>query len=97
MAELKTKDNMVKGLVQNTGLNKKDVDLLLLELAKFIIENLKQGNSVRLPDLGTLKPTERKARNGRNPQTGETMLIPAKRSVGFTAAKSLKDALNNGK
>jgi DNA-binding protein HU-beta len=97
MAELKTKDNMVKGLVQNTGLNKKNVELLLDELAKFIIENLKQGNSVRLPDLGTLKPIERKARNGRNPQTGETMLIPAKRSVGFTAAKSLKDALNNGK
>jgi nucleoid DNA-binding protein len=87
----------VDGLSEKTGLKKKDSELFLNALVEMITENLKEGNSVRFADLGTFKATERKARNGRNPKTGESMLIPAKRSIGFTPAKSLKDSLNDSK
>jgi nucleoid DNA-binding protein len=97
MAQLITKQDFIKALAEKTGLSKNKTEVLFNEWVQFISQNLQQGNSVRLPDLGTLKPTERKARNGRNPKTGENMLIPAKKSIAFTVAKSLKDILNNGK
>ena len=50
------------------------------------------GDAVRVPGLGSFVVRERAARTGRNPQTGAEIQIPASRSVGFKAAKSLKDA-----
>ena len=55
---------------------------------------LKAGDKVQLVGFGTFEVSERAAREGRNPQTGETMKIAASKSPKFKAGKALKDALN---
>ncbi len=50
------------------------------------------GDAIRIPGLGSFTVRERAARTGRNPQTGATIQIAASRTVGFKAAKNLKDA-----
>ena len=55
---------------------------------------MKEGKEVRIPDFGTFKVAQRKAREGRNPLTGKTMQIPATKAPKFTPAKGLKESLN---
>ena len=62
-------------------------------LSREIREALKKGDSVKFYGLGTLRVIPRAARTGRNPRTGETVAIPAKRAVKFTAGTELKKAL----
>jgi DNA-binding protein HU-beta len=59
-----------------------------------ITEALKNGDQVSLIGFGTFKVSERAARQGRNPQTGETIQIAASKSPSFKAGKALKDAVN---
>ncbi|MBT8438174.1 MAG: HU family DNA-binding protein [Gammaproteobacteria bacterium] len=59
-----------------------------------ITEALKKGDQVSLIGFGTFKISERAARTGRNPQTGETIQIKASKSPAFKAGKALKDAVN---
>jgi DNA-binding protein HU-beta len=59
-----------------------------------ITDAMKGGQDVRIPDFGTFKTTKRKAREGRNPLTGQTIQIKASVVPKFTPAKRLKDALN---
>jgi len=56
-----------------------------------IIESLTSGEKVTIVGFGTFKTSIRKARTGRNPQTGEPMTIPEKRMATFSAGKELKD------
>lgn len=55
---------------------------------------MKDGKEVRIPDFGTFKVADRKAREGRNPLTGKTMQIAASKAPKFTPAKGLKELLN---
>ena len=59
-----------------------------------ITKALKKNGTVTLVGFGTFKVNKRKARTGRNPQTGETIKIKAKKVAKFTAGKALKDAVN---
>ncbi len=59
-----------------------------------ISEALKAGEDVKLPGFGTFSVTERAARTGRNPQTGETIQIAASKQPRFKPLKALKDAVN---
>ena len=59
-----------------------------------ILESLAAGEPVRVSGLGTFNVAERAARDGRNPQTGETIKIPASKAVRFHAGKTVKDVLN---
>ena len=59
-----------------------------------IMDSMKTGTDVRIPDFGTFKVAKRKAREGRNPATGKTIQIPAANVPKFTPAKKLKDLLN---
>jgi nucleoid DNA-binding protein len=59
-----------------------------------IRDALKKKDTVQISGFGTFKASKRAARQGRNPQTGETITIAAKVAPKFTAAKALKDALN---
>ena len=59
-----------------------------------ITKALKKGDAVTLVGFGTFKVTKRKARMGRNPQTGEEIKIKASKAPKFTPGKSLKDAVN---
>jgi nucleoid DNA-binding protein len=63
-------------------------------ITQSIEEALSQGEEVSLIGFGTFKVTERAARTGRNPKTGETMQISASKSPSFKAGKALKEACN---
>jgi DNA-binding protein HU-beta len=58
-----------------------------------VVKNLKKGNRIRISGLGSLQVRKHAARKGRNPATGETMKIPAKKKVAFRVAKELKEAV----
>jgi len=60
----------------------------------FITKAMKTGNTVTLVGFGTFKVVERKARKGRNPQTGEEIDIKASKAPKFTPGKALKEAVN---
>ena len=63
-------------------------------LVTLMTDTLIKGEQVRITDFGTFEVRERAARTGRNPQTGETIEIPASKTVGFKASKKLKEAVN---
>lgn len=75
------------------AVSKTAVAILLDSLSDVVTAKLKSGDEVILPNLGKLAVKHKAARTGRNPQTGESIQIQAKRVADFTAAKSLKDAL----
>jgi DNA-binding protein HU-beta len=78
-----------------SGESRKAVEAVLKSTADVIGSTLGEGGEVTLPGLGKLFVKERAAREGRNPKTGEAILIPAGKSPGFKAAKALKDAVTS--
>lgn len=74
-----------------TEVKKKDVEAIVEAVFEEIKNTLKAGKSVRVNGFGTLKVSERKARNGVNPKTGEKIVIPATKTVTFKAATELKN------
>ena len=72
---------------------KKDAQAALDAVLSSIAEALKKGDTVSLVGFGTFKVTERKARKGRNPQTGQEIYIEASKVPKFVAGKALKDAV----
>jgi DNA-binding protein HU-beta len=89
MAKMMTKSQVMGHLSQKTGLAKKQVMELFDETLNLAAKEAKNG--FVLPGFGKLVVANRKARMGRNPQTGEPIKIPAKRVCKFRLAKSLKD------
>ncbi len=86
-----TQSEIISNLADSTGLTKVQVREFLDLQAKLAYKNAKNGFT--LPGLGKLVLVNRKARMGRNPATGETIKIPAKRVVKFRVAKAAKDAI----
>jgi DNA-binding protein HU-beta len=89
MAKMMTKSQVMGHLSQKTGMSKKQVVELFDETLNLACKEAKNG--FVLPGFGKLVVANRKARMGRNPQTGEPIKIPAKRVCKFRLAKSLKD------
>ena len=85
---------LVAAIAEKSELYKKDAEKALKAFTDVVAEELKKGEQIQLVGFGTFKVSERAAREGRNPQTGETMQIKASKSPKFTAGKALKDALN---
>lgn len=88
-----TKTELVEALVKETDLPKKETKEFLTGLTMVVEKTLKKGGDIPLSGLGKFKVQNRKARMGRNPQTGEAIKIPAKKVVKFTVAKNLKDTV----
>ena len=80
-------------LADKHGLSKKQVQEVLNDMVSSFGKNLKKGNRIRIPGFGILQVKQTKARQGRNPATGETIQIPAKKKVAFRVAKDLKDSV----
>ena len=95
MAKALSKSQIVASLAETVGLTKKQVVQTLEALVALAYKNAK--NSFTLPGLGKLVLVNRKARMGRNPATGETIKIAAKRVVKFRVAKAAKDAILGSK
>ena len=74
--------------------SEKDSEKALKAFIDVVTEQLKAGDKVQVVGFGTFEVSERAAREGRNPQTGETMKIDACKAPKFKAGKALKDAIN---
>lgn len=85
---------LVVAMAEKTQLSKKDADLALKAFIDVVSEEMQKGEKVQLVGFGTFEVSERAAREGRNPQTGETMTIAASKSPKFKAGKALKDLVN---
>ncbi|NMF85067.1 MAG: HU family DNA-binding protein [Leptolyngbya sp. LCM1.Bin17] len=70
---------------------KKEVDLVITATIDAIMEAVAEGNKVTLVGFGSFEPRERKEREGRNPKTGDTMVIPATTVPAFSAGKLFKE------
>ena len=88
-----TKTQLVGKLAEDTGISRKQAEEVLTTLVDTIRKTVKKGDTVKIPDLGGWRLRSMKARMGRNPQTGEAIKIPARKKVGFTVAKSFKQAV----
>ena len=88
------KTELVAAMAEQTQLSKKDVEAVLKSFADVVSEELKNGGKVQLVGFGTFEVSERAAREGRNPQTGESMTIAASKAPKFKAGKALKDLVN---
>lgn len=88
------KAEMIEALSNATGLTKADSEKAFNATFDLIKNELEKGNEVSVSGFGKFKITERAARTGRNPLTGETIEIKASKSVGFKVGKELKDRLN---
>ena len=88
------KSELISVLAKHADVSKTEADRVLAALEQAVKVELLEGGEVTLPGIGTLATAERAARQGRNPKTGETIAIPACKTVKFKAAKALKDAVN---
>jgi len=92
-----TQTQLVRHLADKCGTNNKVTRGFLDELSKTALAETRKNGVFVLPGIGRLVKSNRKARMGRNPATGEAIKIPAKTVVKFRVAKAVKDAIVPGK
>ncbi|HUL12011.1 MAG TPA: HU family DNA-binding protein [Methylococcaceae bacterium] len=90
---MRTKKELVDALAERTQQSKKITEEFIDALSDGLRDSLAQGNEVVLPGVGKFTVKEKPPRTGRNPQTGETIQISARKAPAFSAAKALKDAV----
>ena len=88
------KHNLVSAVSGSAGLSLADASKAVDSVFDNITGSLQSGNEVRLIGFGTFSVADRKATTGRNPRTGETIQISARRQAKFKAGKALKAAVN---
>ena len=88
------KTELVAAMADAAGLSKKDAEKALKAFTDVVAEELKKDGKVQLVGFGTFEVSKRAAREGRNPQTGKTMSIPASKAPKFKAGKALKGSIN---
>lgn len=89
-----TKEELVEKIAGDAGTSKKEAQAALKAVTSGVSGALAKGDSVTLVGFGTFSVSNRAARTGRNPQTGEPIQIKASKGAKFKAGKSLKDAVN---
>ncbi len=89
-----SKQELVNYVADKTGLSKKDSEAALSSFVDGVKSALKKEDSVTLVGFGTFSVSHRKARTGRNPQTGATIQISARKVPVFKAGKGLKETVN---
>jgi DNA-binding protein HU-beta len=85
------KVELISMITEKTGFTKKDSETVLAAVLDGIADTLAKGDKVQLVGFGTFEVRERKAREGRNPSTGETIKIAAQNVPAFKAGKALKE------
>ncbi len=88
-----TKAEMIASVADRAGLTRAEADSAIKGFTEAVTQALADGQKVPLVGFGTFSVGQRAARTGRNPQTGETIHIPARRTARFKASKALKDAM----
>ena len=87
-----TRAGIVSSLHANIGMSKQESAMVVNAVFDSISDALVDGNRVKISGFGNFDLRDKGERPGRNPRTGESIQIPASHSVGFKAAKNLKDA-----
>mgnify|MGYP002519491841 FL=1 len=88
------KTELVAAMAEQADMTKKDAEKALTAFTEVVAKELRNGGKIQLVGFGTFEVAERAAREGRNPQTGETMQIAAAKAPKFKAGKALKDSVN---
>ncbi|HIS38217.1 MAG TPA: HU family DNA-binding protein [Candidatus Onthousia faecavium] len=88
------KVELVESVAEKAGLTKADATRAIDAFVETISETLAKGDKVPVAGFGTFGVSERAAREGRNPRTGEPVKIEARKVVSFKAGSALKDAVN---
>lgn len=88
------KAELVAAIAEKSELSKKDSEKALKAFTEVVADELKKGNKIQLVGFGTFEVAKRAAREGRNPQTGETMKIAASMAPKFKAGTALKNEIN---
>ncbi len=89
-----TKAQFIARLSENTNLSKKQATVVLEEVSRLITDDLIDNGEALIPGIGKLKVKERGERQGRNPRTGETLTIAARKVARFSASRHLKQAVS---
>ena len=92
-AKRMTQTEIISQLADKTGMKKTDAKGFFDALATLATSEVKKNGEFTLPGFGKLVKATRKAREGRNPATGDTIKIPAKTTVKFRLGKAMKDAV----
>ncbi|WP_263971574.1 HU family DNA-binding protein [Leptolyngbya ohadii] len=87
------KGELVDQIAEKANVTKKEADAILSAAVESIMEAVAEGDKVTLVGFGTFERRDRQAREGRNPQTGQTISIPASKVPAFSAGKGFKDAV----
>ena len=88
------KTELVAAMAEQADMTKKDAEKALTAFTEVVAKELKKGEKIQLVGFGTFEVSERAAREGRNPQTGETMKIEASKAPKFKPGKALKVEVN---
>ena len=88
-----TKSDIIAEIANKSNLTKADAEKALNSFVEITKDTLKEDGRLALAGFGSFIVSERKERQGRNPQTGETMTIKASKTVRFRAGKALKESL----
>lgn len=94
MEHAMSKKDLVNQIAAEAGITKEQANKAVDALIRSITDSLSQGQEIRLPQFGTFHISNRKARDGRNPSTGEAIKIPAAKQPKFRPSQALKDAAN---
>ena len=88
-----TKGQLADAVASKMGLSKKQAEEMIDTTFDVIVKTMIKGDKVNIPGFGIFKVSDRKAREGINPKTGEKIHIPAKKAAKFRPAKALKEAV----
>jgi len=86
---------LIAKIAEESGLTKTDADKAIAALQTVLVDSLSKGEAVKITGLMSVERTERAARKGRNPRTGEEIQIPAGFGVKISAGSTLKKAVSN--
>lgn len=88
------KTELIAAVAEKAEISKKDAEKAVKAFTDVVSEELVNGGKIQLVGFGTFEVSERPAREGRNPRTGETMTIAASKTPKFKVGKALKDMVN---
>lgn len=91
-----TKAELAELLYEQLGLNKREAKDFIEEFFELITKQVAQGKDVKISGFGNFQVRTKQARPGRNPRTGEPVMVEARRAVTFHASNSLKTEINAG-
>ena len=89
-----TKAQLIDSVAKSAGVSKADAERAIGAFFETVVDKAKKGDKVAWPGFGSFSATQRAARNGRNPQTGDTVKIAASTALRFSPSATLKSALN---